>query len=90
PDLEMEERDHRPLSELAVGQRATVSEVGDEDSAMLRHFAELGLFPETHVEVLAVAPFDGPITLRVGDSEQSIGRLAASRVFVADVREATQ
>jgi len=90
PDLELVEREHTRLSELVAGQRARVAEVGDEDAAMLRHFAELGLYPETDVEVIAVAPFEGPMTLRVGDSEQAIGRLAASNIFVADVQEVTR
>jgi DtxR family transcriptional regulator, Mn-dependent transcriptional regulator len=84
-DLEVEEREHSPLSELVPGQRGMVVEVGDEDAAMLRYFADLGLFPATPVEVLAVAPFDGPMTLRVGDNERSIGKPAAEHIFVGDV-----
>jgi DtxR family transcriptional regulator, Mn-dependent transcriptional regulator len=86
-DLELAEQDHAKLAELHAGQSATVVEVGDEDSAMLRYFAELGLFPFTSVEVLAVAPFDGPLTLRVGENECAIGRHAAEHVFVTSVKE---
>jgi DtxR family transcriptional regulator, Mn-dependent transcriptional regulator len=87
-DLELEETAHARLSGLLAGQRAMIAEVGDEDAAMLRYFAELGLFPETHVEVVAVAPFQGPLTLRVSGNECSIGREAAENVFVTDVEEA--
>jgi DtxR family transcriptional regulator, Mn-dependent transcriptional regulator len=86
-DLELAEHDHPTLAELNAGQSATVAEVGDEDAAMLRYFAELGLFPLTSVEVLSVAPFDGPLTLRVGENECSIGRHAAEHVFVTSVKE---
>jgi DtxR family Mn-dependent transcriptional regulator len=72
-------------SEMVAGQRGLVAEVGDEDAAMLRYFAELGLFPETPVEVISVAPFRGPMTLRVGGAECSIGRHAAEHVFVTDL-----
>jgi DtxR family transcriptional regulator, Mn-dependent transcriptional regulator len=84
-DLEIAELERVPLSAMAAGQRATVAEVGDEDASMLRYFADLGLFPETPVEVLAVAPFDGPLTLLVGGSEQSIGKPAAEHIFVINV-----
>lgn len=84
-DLELVEPDHPTLSALVPGQRATVAEVGDEDAAMLRYFAELGLFPEAEIEVLAVAPFEGPMTLRVGTTECAIGRQAAEHVYVTDV-----
>jgi DtxR family transcriptional regulator, Mn-dependent transcriptional regulator len=85
-DLELKEQDHSRLAELMAGQSATVAEVGDEDAAMLRYFAELGLFPLTPLEVLAVAPFGGPLTLRVGDTQCAIGREAAEHVFVTAVR----
>jgi DtxR family transcriptional regulator, Mn-dependent transcriptional regulator len=86
-DLEMQEAESEALTALVAGQRATVAEVGDEDAAMLRYFAELGLYPEASVEVLSVAPFDGPITLRVSGEECAIGRQAAEHVFVTDIRE---
>lgn len=84
-DLELQEIDHASLSNLQAGQRGTIAEVGDEDAAMLRYFAELGLFPDASVEVLSVAPFDGPMTLRVSGTECAIGRHAAGHVFVTDV-----
>jgi DtxR family transcriptional regulator, Mn-dependent transcriptional regulator len=87
PALEVEEREHSPLAELAAGQRGRVAEVGDEDAEMLRYFADLGLFPETPVEVVSVAPFDGPMVLRVAGAEQSIGRPAAEHIYMTDVEE---
>ena len=84
-DLELEEPEHPELSRLMAGQHAVVAEVGDEDSEMLRYFATLGLFPNAKVEVLEVAPFDGPITLRVEGTECAIGRLAAEHVFVTAI-----
>ncbi|MEX2570723.1 MAG: metal-dependent transcriptional regulator [Gemmatimonadota bacterium] len=86
-DLEVEECDREALAGLVAGQIATVAEVGDEDAAMLRYFAELGLFPDAAVEVLEVAPFDGPMTLKVGRTECAIGKPAAAHVFVTNVRE---
>ncbi len=84
-DLQLEEREHSPLSELVAGQRGMVAEVGDEDAAMLRYFADLGLFPETEVQVVSVAPFEGPMTLLVAGHERSIGRPAAGHIFISDV-----
>lgn len=84
-DLKLEEPDQMLLSLLREGQTATVAEVGDEDPAMLRYFAELGLFPTASVEVVRVAPFEGPMTLKVSGAECSIGRPAAEHVFVKNV-----
>lgn len=84
-DLEVEERERSPLSEMVAGQRGMVAEVGDEDAAMLRYFADLGLFPETEVEVVSVDPFEGPMTLLIGGKERSIGRPAAGHIYVTAV-----
>ena len=57
----------RRLSEVADGSAAVVGRVDDRDDALLRYLAERGLVPEVRVEVLAHAPFGGPISVRVGD-----------------------
>ncbi len=84
-ELEMAELDQLKLSELKPGQKGTVAEVGDEDSSMLRYFADLGLFPATPVEVVGIEPFDGPLMLLVGGSRRSIGRTAADHIYITNV-----
>lgn len=54
------------LSELEAGATAVVGRVDDRDDALLRFLAERGLVPDAEVEVLAHAPFGGPISIRVG------------------------
>lgn len=88
PDLTIEEPDHPPLASLEAGQAAVVAEVSDHDPALLRYVGELGLYPETPLEVLAVAPFDGPLTVRVEGAERTVGRQAARYILVSDVRDA--
>jgi DtxR family Mn-dependent transcriptional regulator len=89
-ELEMAEVEQSPLARMVAGESGMVAEVGDEDAEMLRYFAELGLFPETPVEVLEVAPFDGPLTLKVAGAERSIGRQAAEHVYVTDLKRTTK
>jgi DtxR family Mn-dependent transcriptional regulator len=73
----------QPLSELPAGSRAIVSRVPDDaDSELLRYLGELGLTPGTEFTVLEVAPFDGPITLDIGESTRIIGFRAAGAVLV--------
>ncbi len=84
-DLVIAERDLTPLAELGAGQRGTVAEVSDHDSELLRYAGGLGLYPQTPVDVLAVAPFEGPLTLRVDGTEQTIGRAAARFIFITDI-----
>ena len=57
--------------------------VSDRDPALLRYLTAIGLHPGVEVTVLARAPFDGPITLRIGDTEAVVGSRLAEQVLVA-------
>ena len=75
--------DHEmPLASLTEGQRAVVTRVSVEEPEMLRYIDELGLRPQANVEVERVAPFGGPMTLRVGDTQQLVAGQVASAVLV--------
>ncbi|MEN9938213.1 MAG: hypothetical protein RLZZ387_4792 [Chloroflexota bacterium] len=74
------------LVDLQPGQAAVIAEVSDHDSAMLRYLGELGLYPGARVEVLAVAPFGGPLTVRLGGAEHALGREVAGFVSVAAIQ----
>jgi DtxR family Mn-dependent transcriptional regulator len=70
------------LADVAPGERARVQRVGDRDSERLRYLAELGIIPGTEVEVIARAPYDGPITVRVGGTDHAIGPALAREILV--------
>ncbi len=71
-----------PLSELKRGQRAVVLRVPEHDAELLGYIDELGLRPQTSLEVQEVAPFNGPLTIRVGEGRQVVGRHVASQIIV--------
>jgi DtxR family Mn-dependent transcriptional regulator len=79
----------RPLSQrltdLQPGQSAVITEVFDNDPALLRYLGELGLYPRVAVRVVGVGPFDGPVTVRVGETDHALGREAASQILVSEV-----
>ena len=70
------------LAALAVGERARVARVSEHDAAVLRYLDELGLRPGAAVQLTARAPFDGPITLKVGGATRIIGPALAGRIMV--------
>jgi DtxR family Mn-dependent transcriptional regulator len=72
----------RPLSELGPGAAATVASVPEEDRALLEYLVGQGLVPGAAVAIEQVAPFNGPLTLRVGGTIRAIGREVAARVRV--------
>jgi DtxR family Mn-dependent transcriptional regulator len=74
-----------PLHRLRPGQGGIIVRVEREEAELLKYLVSLGLLPQTKVEVEEVAPFGGPILIRVGDSRYALGRNVASRIFVREV-----
>ena len=73
----------RTLSTLEPGETAVVGDVPDEDPNLLRYLDNLGLVPGETVELVRNAPFDGPVTLRIGGEEHSISHELANAIGVA-------
>jgi DtxR family transcriptional regulator, Mn-dependent transcriptional regulator len=77
------------LSELESSEEAVVAEVSDEEPEFLRYVGGLGLYPGATVKIVEAAPFEGPLTVRVDNhAEHALGREAAHRIRVRDVRRA--
>ncbi|MBI3362623.1 MAG: metal-dependent transcriptional regulator [Chloroflexi bacterium] len=84
--LQLARPDHPRLSELAAGQSGRVSRVRDDDPALLRYLAELGIIPDATLTVAGKAPFGDTLSVRVGAESDSpshtLGRPVTDQVFV--------
>jgi DtxR family transcriptional regulator, Mn-dependent transcriptional regulator len=78
---------HLTLVDLESGTAAVVSRVPDGDPELLRYLAELGLTPGSDVELVAIAPFGGPVTVRTALGEHAISRELATGI---DARAASR
>ncbi len=74
--------DLRPLSGLEPGDTAVIACIAEEKSDLLRYLASLGLLPDTPVAVESVAPFNGPLLVRVGGSQYALGREVTDKIMV--------
>ena len=83
PDLKLVVSQAMPLSALEPGAKATVSRVPDGDGELLRYLSELKLTPGRRIEVREAAPFEGPLTIRVGGADHAISRELAARIAVS-------
>jgi DtxR family Mn-dependent transcriptional regulator len=83
-DGTIQRRDLHPLSELALHTTARVSRLLAEESDMLQHILDRGFQLNTPVEVSARDPFQGPLTVLVGDkpNETVIGYSVADTILV--------
>jgi DtxR family Mn-dependent transcriptional regulator len=74
--------DMPPLYALEPGDRAIVAVPGSTEPDVIAFLDTLGLRPGVHVEVREKHPFDGPLVLRVGDVERTLGATIANQIFV--------
>lgn len=70
------------LADLAVADHARIMRVRDQGADRLRYLADLGLIPGACIEVAESAPFDGPITIRVGELVHALDRRMARTIAV--------
>jgi DtxR family Mn-dependent transcriptional regulator len=75
----------RRLADLAPGQAGVITEVHDDNPALLRYLGDMGLYPKAAVSVVTVAPFEGPLTVRIGEASHALGREVANQILVTGV-----
>jgi len=78
----VDETEYFALGDLGAGLGVRVVRVSDDDPEMLRYLAELEIIPGAELLIVSKAPFDGPITLRIGMTLHSIGPALAAQVMV--------
>ncbi len=72
------------LDRIEPGFSATVLRVA-EDEALLGYLGEVGLKPGARVHVVALEPFEGPLTVEIGGSTRALARDVAHFVTVGDI-----
>lgn len=70
------------LADLTVGAQGTIARVRDQHPERLRYLADLGLVPGAAFEVVASAPFDGPISVRLDEVVHPLDRRLAREIYV--------
>jgi DtxR family Mn-dependent transcriptional regulator len=83
---EIEATDFATLADAQKGEALTIRAVQDEDAERLRYLEARGLKPGVRLSVEERAPFNGPVTVRVGGPDgpsQVVGQDLARRIFVS-------
>jgi len=63
-------RKETALLDLESGSEAVVSSVSDKNPDLLRYLSKLGIRPGVRLRLVERSPFDGPLMLRVGESDE--------------------
>jgi len=78
----MIEEEAQPLIELRIGEQGTIVKITEEKMDVLKYLNKIGLVPKTSIKILEKAPFNGPITVRVGSISHALSCEIASIIQV--------
>jgi DtxR family Mn-dependent transcriptional regulator len=76
------EEKSEPLSTLKSKESGVVVKIRDETPEVLKYIASLGLQPGASIEIVEKAPFDGPVTVKVGGANHALSLSMASNIWV--------
>jgi DtxR family Mn-dependent transcriptional regulator len=79
-----------PLYDLESGDIAEVALPSSTDPEVVRFLEELGVRPGVKVEVREKHPFDGPLVLRVGGEDRTLGERIARHIYVRPLSRKTK
>jgi len=63
-----------------------VVRVRDQNADRLCYLAEIGLVPKTTIKIVAVEPFDGPVTIQIGKKKIALDRQLARLILVEETK----
>lgn len=73
------------LADLSPNTDVRIVRVGEQQAERLRYLADLGLIPGAQVRIVAVAPFNGPLSVLTGTIIHPIDRRLAQTIYVERV-----
>jgi DtxR family Mn-dependent transcriptional regulator len=83
-DLSMPESPSMKLSELRIGQCATIHRVDSEDPELLRYLSSHGLKPGVDVEIRDHSRFDGNLTIEIPPNDNAfvLGPSITNQIYI--------
>ena len=74
-----------PLREASVGATVRVLAVNATQTDALQYLQDRNILPGSELTVIEAAPMEGPLTLRIGDKDVSLGLLLSEFVIVEEI-----
>jgi DtxR family Mn-dependent transcriptional regulator len=83
-EFTLPDQSNTSLSELHIGNRATVVRISTDDPALLRYLSSIGLSLQSRITVTDVSPFDGNTVLEIEENDKSciLGPRITDKIFV--------
>jgi DtxR family Mn-dependent transcriptional regulator len=70
------------LSQFCAKEKGRIAKVDEEEPKLLQYLASLGLMPDVHLQVQEVAPFNGPLLVKVGKAQYALGQEVAGKIWM--------
>ena len=74
------------LSELPIGEEATIVEVGGE-GGLRQHFLDMGVIPKATIQLMKYAPMGDPLEFKIHGYELTLRKEEAVNITIKDVRQ---
>lgn len=71
----------KPLSEMKAGEKGRISQVGGSGQ-IHRRILDMGVIPQTTVEVERIAPMGDPMWIRLKGYQLSLRKSEAANIYV--------
>jgi DtxR family Mn-dependent transcriptional regulator len=65
-----------------VGDEGFIERVTEEEPQLLQYLADLGMLPDAKISIKEVAPFRGPVLVKVAGAQYALGQEVAAKIMV--------
>ncbi|MHB8779838.1 MAG: metal-dependent transcriptional regulator [Candidatus Geothermincolia bacterium] len=80
----METPSLKRLSDFCAREKGHIAKVDEEQPALLQYLSSLGLVPNVSLQVMEIAPFNGPLLVRVGKAKYALGQEVAGKIWMKE------
>ena len=71
-----------PISEMKPGDRGIIARIHPESILLLDYLAGRGIRPGQPIQFEEIAPFNGPLMVKIGSETHALGQEIAAHIFV--------
>lgn len=73
------------ITDAEIDKTYIIGRVKDQDPELLRYLEKTGILPGVKLTILEKAPFDGPLKVKIEDTETTIGNGVAKDVYLLEL-----
>lgn len=64
-----------------------IKQLSDWDKDMLSYLNRIAIVRDSVITIMEIAPFDGPLTLELGDKTVALSRKVSKNIYVSQIEE---